>query len=226
MPQAVDIVRQRIERIAQGVPQGIELFAVGTSPNSSDEASAVALLDEAEQTEAARFVKPDDRSAFVFRRAARHLLCAELGIGGEALSYDPNGRPLAGEEWPGISFSSDEGCALLAFSRIFVLGVDIERVRPIDDLDGVARDAFSVAERQRLDEAPSECRAQRFLEIWTLKEAWLKGMGPGLTADVAQYCVVAASARQTSEGWRMAHLAVRPGYVAALAWRRARRPAS
>jgi 4'-phosphopantetheinyl transferase len=221
VPHAVDIVRQRIERVAHGVPQGIELFAVDTSPNESHEGFAARLLDEAEREEAGRFVKPDDRSGFVFRRAARHLLRAELGIGAETLSYDRNGCPLGGDEWPGISFSSDDGCALLAFSRVFVLGVDIEHLRPVDDLDGVARDAFSLAERRLLDEASAASRAQRFLEIWTLKEAWLKGMGPGLSGDAAQYCVVAAAARQTSEGWRMAHLAVRPGYVAALAWRRA-----
>jgi 4'-phosphopantetheinyl transferase len=219
------MVEQRIERIEHGVPQGIEIFVVDTSPSAREEARAAAFLDTFEQAEAARFVKPDDRSSFIFRRAARCDLSAALGVG--ALRNDSNGRPLAGSDWPGISFSSDDGCALLAFSRVFALGVDIERLRPIDDIDGVARLAFSAAEYKLLDEAPAPLRDERFLEVWTQKEAWLKGRGLGLTDEVTRQCTVRAVAEQSSDAarWQMSRIAARPGYVAALAWRRAARPA-
>ena len=219
------MVEERIERIEHGMPQSIALFAVDTSQSPSEEVVAATDLDEIEQAEAARFIKPGDRSGFVFRRAARHYLCTTLGVG--ELRYDRNGRPLADGDWPGVSFSSDDGCALLAFSRDFVIGVDIERLRPIDDIDGLARLSFSDAERKLLDAAPVALRDERFLEIWTLKEAWLKGRGLGLTDEVTRQCTVRAVAEQSFDAarWQMSRVAVRPGYVAALAWRRAARPA-
>jgi 4'-phosphopantetheinyl transferase len=219
-------MKRRIARIEHRLVEGIALFAVDTSPSPHDEALAASLLSDNERAEAAHFVKPDDRSRFVFRRAARRLLCDELGVSEQGLSYDENGKPLSGSHWPGISFSADDRCALLAFSRQFTLGVDIERLRPIDDIDGIARIAFSVAERGLLEAVPDILRARRFLEIWTLKEAWLKGRGLGLAGDVTRNCVAKAAAGQNSnvEGWRLSQLEIRPGYVAALAWREPNRP--
>lgn len=213
-------MKGRIERIEHRLVEGIALFAVDTSPSPRDEALAASFLSESERAEAAHFVKPDDRSRFVFRRAARRLLCAELGVSEQGLSYDENGKPISGSNWPGVSFSADDRCALLAFSRQFALGVDIERLRPIDDIDGVARIAFSVAERGLLEAVPDTSRARRFLEIWTLKEAWLKGRGLGLAGDVTRHCIAKAAAGRNPdvEGWRLSQLEIRPDYVAALAW--------
>jgi 4'-phosphopantetheinyl transferase len=222
------MMRQRIERIEHKLARDIELYAVDTSPSPGDETFAASLLDANERIEAASFAKPTDRSRFVFRRAARRLLCAELGVSDQQeLCYSADGRPIAGSLWPGVSFSSDHRCALLAFSRRFVLGIDIEHLRRIDDIEGVARTAFSPAERALLDPAQEASRTRRFFEIWTRKEAWLKGRGLGLTDDVTSQCIVAAGRVETPKdgGWRMANLAVRPGYMAALAWRSATGPA-
>lgn len=214
-------MQERIEQIAEDLVEGIALFAVDTTPDKQDEAAAASFLSEAERIEAAQFVKPEDRARFVFRRAARKLLCAEIGVGADGLSYNADGMPAAGSDWPGISFSSDESRALLAFSRQFALGVDIEHLRPIDDLDGLARIAFSQSEHALLDAAPASLRARRFLEIWTLKEAWLKGKGLGVAGDITRYCIadMAAGGRSDAEGWRLMQLAIRGAYVAALAWR-------
>jgi 4'-phosphopantetheinyl transferase len=59
------------------------------------------------------------------------------------------------------------------------VGLDVEELRDLSDLDRLAEHALSPAERTR---PPADARA--FLTIWTRKEALLKATGEGLASPM------------------------------------------
>jgi len=92
------------------------------------------------------------------------------------------------------------------------LGIDVECVRPSIriDHDDVARETFSSEEIASLRAVDPQLRSQAFFELWTRKEAYLKAIGDGLSADLRN--AIFETAR-----WTILNFAPDPGYIAAAA---------
>lgn len=145
---------------------------------------SLALLDRQELDRAARFRSPGDRDRFVARRAFyRQVLGTRLGIPAEAVAYRTTGcgRPVLDRAW-GVDFSTshDDGLAVIAVTSGRRVGVDVERLRPLDDALDVARGSMTARELASLDAMPDSARSRGFLELWTRKEAVAKALGVGL----------------------------------------------
>lgn len=63
-------------------------------------------------------------------------------------------------------------------------GIDCERIRPLRP--AVMRRAFSENEKQLVEEAPEKQRDTLFFRLWTLKEAYIKAVGTGLSFPLEQ----------------------------------------
>lgn len=136
---------------------------------------------------ARRFAFDRDRDRFLRARCAlRSVLGAYLGVSPRevGLATGANGKPRlereAGLEF-NLSHSGDHG--LLAVTRDARVGVDIEELRPRDDVLPLAERLFTRAERLSLCPAQSDPLARQFLTCWTRKEAYLKALGTGLTVE-------------------------------------------
>jgi 4'-phosphopantetheinyl transferase len=143
-----------------------------------------ALLTADERARAARFHFDVHRHRFVACRAVlRQRLAATLGLEPRDVrfEYGPFGKPvLAGASRVRFNLSHSDQWALLALSADRDLGVDIERVRVLDDLDRLAETVFSPAERRDLARVDDSARAEAFFNGWTRKEAYIKARGDGL----------------------------------------------
>jgi 4'-phosphopantetheinyl transferase len=80
------------------------------------------------------------------------------------------------------------------------IGLDIEKVRTIPDVSGIARIFFSAHEREGLARLPANMRNLAFLNFWTRKEAYLKAVGKGLSVPLTRFDV--ASLPQASDAVR------------------------
>jgi 4'-phosphopantetheinyl transferase len=190
------------------------------------------LLSTDERLRAARFVFERDAVRYVVGRATlRQILGAYLAVTPEriAFSYGPQGKPALA--WPreplafNVSHSGD--VALYAVSWDRRLGVDVELVRQVDDLNGLAAQVFAVAERTELASLAPDQRVRAFFDGWTRKEAFVKAVGEGLShplhtfvvsldpATPARLVAVGDRAGATS-GWSLHALAAGTGYSAAL----------
>ncbi|MGH7030858.1 MAG: 4'-phosphopantetheinyl transferase family protein [Stellaceae bacterium] len=155
----------------------------------------LAMLDEDERKRAARFVFPRHRVQFI---AAHALLRAALGglVAGPPELWrfvaDAHGKPSAwlGDAPAALSFnlSHTEGmvglAATLGAGR--AVGFDLEPLARKVEL-GVADRFFSPYEVAWLDTLAEPSRAEGFLRLWTLKEAFIKATGKGLTQDLAAF---------------------------------------
>jgi 4'-phosphopantetheinyl transferase len=138
------------------------------------------------RSRASRFVFDRDRDRFIARRVvlrgllAEQMHCAPADI---AIEAGPNGKPeLRGARHEDIHFncSHSSGLALFALAHRTRIGVDMERVRPVSHLAEIGRHYFTRREWSVIDAAPSR-RARLFFCAWTLKEAYLKATGEGLS---------------------------------------------
>src|SRR5437667_3270644 len=122
------------------------------------------LLSDDEQKRAARFHGRRDAVRFRVHRAALRTILAEcLGVEPRAVDfrYGPRGKPELAERFDraGLRFntSHSEGLGLYAVTTWRRIGVDIECVRPMPDLESIAERWFSSHEQQELRRlAPSE----------------------------------------------------------------------
>ena len=80
-----------------------------------------------------------------------------------------------------FSAARSAGIALYATSWTMEVGVDIEAIRTTADIDGIAARFMSPAEQRALASLPPTQRLAAFFQCWTRKEAYVKGIGTGLS---------------------------------------------
>jgi 4'-phosphopantetheinyl transferase len=151
-------------------------------------AACAAVLSEAERQRARRFRIDRDRRRFIVTRARlREILAAKLGVDAKdiELSTGENGKPhLAGRFAAStlrFNVSHCEDIAVFAFCEGAEVGVDIEAVRPMKDVDEIAARVFAPHEVESLRALEGERRIHGFFACWTRKEAFIKAVGDGFS---------------------------------------------
>jgi 4'-phosphopantetheinyl transferase len=163
--------------------EAVTLIHTDTHIAGIPEAELYATLSEEETARATRFRFDSDRQNFVLRRGLlRRLLGATFGIEPERILYSssPVGKPfVAFPENKGLFFNlSHSGSQIVfAFSKYPEMGIDIERIRTVDDIDRLARNYFSAEEYAILINLPSWEKNKAFIKIWSIKEALIKASG-------------------------------------------------
>jgi 4'-phosphopantetheinyl transferase len=186
-----------------------------------------------ERARAQRFAFDRQRQQFVAGRGIlRVLLGRILGLAPAEvkLGQDVQGKPaLVGPGAAALHFNlSHSGTlALYCLARDRQVGIDLEQVRPLAELDTIVGQVLTQTEREAWHELPCQDQLEAFFRIWVRKEAYLKATGLGLTKDLSQITVsldpgdaarlisVAGDAEETGR-WSMLGLTPRAGYVAAL----------
>ena len=150
--------------------------------------SADQVLSEDEHRRADAFVFPRDRNRFMLARAAlRNLLGHRTGENPAALrfGYGPKGKPeLARNPSPQFNLSHSGGVALVALGGTDPVGIDVEAVVNLPEIESVARHCFTEAERA-LIAGSADQQLQAFFRLWTRKEAALKALGSGFSVPPA-----------------------------------------
>ncbi|MEA2409874.1 MAG: 4-phosphopantetheinyl transferase [Thermoleophilaceae bacterium] len=183
-------------------------------------------LSEDELLRAARYKVPDAGPRFVAARAAlRTLLGRYLGHDPAALRFaaGPQGKPRLDHPPSSLQFnvSHSAGVALIAVAPEMEVGIDIEEIKPRQDLAGLARRVFTEREREAiaLDE-------QSFYRHWVAKEAFVKATGRGISSvrsfevlldapGGARLVHVGGDAEEAAR-WTLAPLDAPAGYAAAV----------
>lgn len=164
-----------------------------------------AVLDLEERGKSARYRRPVDQFRFAAAREfLRRTLSSYLRIPPADVVFRPglHGKPELGppQSESGLTFnlSHSEDLVVCAVTRTNPIGVDVERVRPIPELTAMTSRFFAPEERSHLDSLPEDDRLTAFFRIWTLKEAYLKAVGVGLSQDPSTVSVPLRDPEQES----------------------------
>jgi len=148
------------------------------------------LLSEDERARADRLHSPQVARRFgVGRGILRVILASYLGreAGELVFSYGEQGKPFIKDcLQAGLSFNLAHSAELLAAAVASgnEVGIDIEQVHPVSELERAAGVFLSPQELEELGYLTAEEKLEAFFSWWTRKEAALKAFGRGVMTDV------------------------------------------
>jgi 4'-phosphopantetheinyl transferase len=226
---------QHVLALAAPAP-GVALWLCHLDRASADIATLSPLLSAQEQARAERFGTALLRRRWIAGRATlRSLLGRTLEVDPAAvrLRRGVRGRPeLDGDYAVDFNLSHTGDRALIAIATGMQdgtrVGIDIEREDRRVNADGLARKFLTERERAEIAPLASDARRQRFLRLWTCKEAMSKATGDALSAPFRHMDVTLAGGPRLAAGpmpyapaaWQLVAAATPPGLIASLAiWR-------
>lgn len=206
-------------------------FDLDRTPAELDALQGCLAEDERQRVARFRFQRDAER-ALAARGLLRTLLGRYVGRppGDLQFEYGQQGKPgLAGQPIH-FNLSHSSGLGLCAITLDQAVGIDVECMRDEVDHAGVARQSFSAAERAVLATAFAANALVGFFQCWTLKEAYIKARGGGLSIPLDAFDVSlsdtsdmqAVVSRETvpeAHGWFTRKLAAGPDFAAAVAVR-------
>lgn len=152
----------------------------------------MSLLDDEERRRAERLRIEAVRQRFVAARALTRLLLARYcGVSPSALDFTngARGKPrleLSTERSTLHYNTAHSGGTVAVAVASSELGVDVESLRPVPNLDRLVARVCSEFEREQLYGLPAPDRETAFLALWTCKEAYLKAVGSGIAMPLKQ----------------------------------------
>jgi len=147
------------------------------------------ILSAEEQERAQRYKVAIVAERFTITRALLRLsLGALLNADPQLLQFrfGEQGKPSLIDHTLSFNISHSDHRAVLVVARDRELGVDIERIRPLEN-DGLPERYFSTPEAIVYRVTPDDYRQRAFFHYWTAKEAFLKARGDGLSRGLADY---------------------------------------
>lgn len=192
-------------------------------------------LSTDERARAERFRFEQDRKRFVIGRGILRIIIGRyLNIEPSRLEfcYGKSGKPTLantfGKETILFNMSDSGRLALYGFTRNHEIGVDIEHIRDIPEMEQIAERFFSDGENAVFHALPNGKKKEAFFNCWTRKEAFIKAKGQGLKLGLNQFEVSLAPGEraallnintdnQEASHWSLRDLDPGPGFVAALA---------
>lgn len=194
------------------------------------EGQKVLSAEERDRAGSFRFDRHKERYV-AGRFILRSLLSVYTGVSPQEIALDAreDGKPFLCLDGRASELrfnqSDSQGRTLVALARSREIGVDLERVDPRVEVRELAKVALSGEEMEGLRSLDEEAARERFYTLWTVKEAFLKGVGTGLRTAPNQIVVdlsrgsirVTARSGPPAQGWSFLTLEPWEGFKAALA---------
>lgn len=155
----------------------VDMVADELAPAAAQEIVAAARYPDGE-------TGPRGRGYLLRRRIARTIAARHWGIGAHRVSIvaDPLGKPeFSVERAVGalpplhLSFAARDELGLIGIATM-PIGVDFERAIPAE---AIPKNLLRPDEIADLDRLTAGDKQEKFMEIWSLKEAYLKSVGQG-----------------------------------------------
>ncbi|AFH50190.1 Phosphopantetheinyl transferase [Ignavibacterium album JCM 16511] len=191
--------------------------------------------DEKERVSDYKFIKDRERAivTFYFRR---RILSEYTGKRPEELSFKKNnsGKPLIDiPEYDHLKFNYSHSGEMIiyAISKDSEIGVDIELVKEIPDMNALVENYFSKEEIQVFKNMDNRNdQTNLFYKIWTRKEALVKASGKGISDDLSQINIITDKPDFNNpqkffyreKHWILSGLSVPENYIATVAYESAK----
>jgi 4'-phosphopantetheinyl transferase len=148
--------------------------------------SLKALLSHSELEKVQRYRLPEARhNALITRAFVRSVLASYTGMKAQDVKFKitRHGKPELGNSSLPIRFnlSHNKELIICAVCLKHDIGCDVESLYRKININNIAQRYFAVDEYHALQTVPSARQKTRFFEYWTLKEAFVKATGLGIS---------------------------------------------
>ena len=188
------------------------------------------VLSEKELNNISFFKFKQAKDSYVVSQGSlRMLLSRYLGVPANLvrIGRQVKGKPYSIDD-PNLNFnmSNSGNLVAIAFSYDGEVGIDIEQIRYLPDLDEMINTNFSANEIRFINAKPEQ-RINRFFRFWTIKESYLKAIGEGmrLTPDFLEFsidedCIKLLSVKGAfeREDWKFKEFSTSTDYLGTIAY--------
>lgn len=193
-----------------------------------------ACLEASERERAARFHFAADRAAYIAAHALTRALLTQHAPRPAAdwrFAAGPYGRPeivrAAGDPPLRFNLSHNRGLVAVAVTHVCDIGIDVEAVDPARLTLDLAAHTFAPAEVALVRALPEASRTEAWFALWTLKEAYIKAVGRGLSLPLDSFAFAlaplairfSAACPDDPASWRFERLSPTRSHALALAVR-------
>ena len=147
------------------------------------------LLSKNEVTRCNQFLQESDKIRYICNhRFVRNVLSLYLNIAASKINFDlePRGKPFIKNSNLFFNYSYRASHGLLAISKNQAVGVDIEKMKPLQDILTFSEFSFSEQEKEIIFKSENKKNVETLFTFWTFKEAIIKLLGIGLNADLTK----------------------------------------
>jgi 4'-phosphopantetheinyl transferase len=206
----------------------VAAFTDRTSLNENDLVIALAMQ---EQEKAQRITDQMERRHYVVRRCFQRVFLQKMlnwqgALSDLVIEHHVDTQPKCGDA-PDlrISFSSSGQTALACAAVHHQIGIDIEKLRSIDNVDALAERFFDGKEALYIASLPPHEQVLAFLQHWSAKEAGLKAIGKGIVSGLnsftlernnQSYSIDIVDKFSTSAPWNLQFMDFLPDHIVAV----------
>ncbi len=220
-------------------PKHVHVWAAALDEFKDQIAELGDLLSPTEHDRAERFKFVKDRNRFLIRRGlVRVILSLYLEKLPSAIEfqYGPYGKPevQSGEGGMPLFFDTSHSAeiATFAITSACPIGVDVERMMKIPEIERLARQFFLPGETRTLMALAPDSQLHAFYTCWTSKEAYLKATGERIAENLAKVevklapeekpgVVSVSGDRAADKEWQLQPFTPAAGYLGCVAYRNA-----
>ncbi|MGF1937216.1 MAG: 4'-phosphopantetheinyl transferase HetI [Nostoc sp. ChiQUE02] len=209
------------------LPDEIHVWRIDLDQPEPQLQNLATTLSSDETARAERFYFQEHRQRFIAGRGIlRSILGRYLDVQPRQVqfNYQQRGKPVLADTFAdsGLAFnlSHSQGLGLCAVNCTHPIGVDLEYIRPMSDIEALAKRFFLPREYEMLRSLSPNQQQEVFFRYWTCKEAYLKATGDGLSQleQVEVSLTPTEPAKlQILEDWSLFELVPTNNYVAAVA---------
>lgn len=195
------------------------------------------LLSDEERREEGRFRADEPKAQFLVSRALVRLALSHYTAAPRdcwQFRRSNHGKPFvtaAAAEHLQFNVSHTRGLVVCGLTRERELGVDVERLSRRTNVLGLAGRFFAPVESAAVHAALPNAQRELFLRFWTLKEAFVKAHGRGLTLPLSSFAFTLAddaapriafepSLGEDADQWRFAEFPLGSQFQIGVALRR------
>ena len=189
-----------------------------------------AFLSEKEKQRISYFKFEKVQNDFIICQGIlRYLLSRYMNKTPHAIQIERHkkGKPFVPDA-PSLYFnmSNSGNMCVYAFSADGEIGIDLEQIRELPDLDELIQKNFTTKEISLIAQNP-ENKLKRFFQFWTFKESYLKAIGEGmrLTPDKLEFTMEGETIKLQgingifeTEDWNFSVFLPAKNYTGALAY--------
>lgn len=170
----------------------MEIYVVKILDISEEDLNELCLLIGTEKSyKVEKFINKRDKiRTLIGEILIRTIIIENLKIDNKyiRLNKNPYGKPYL-KEYPNFNFNiSHSGDYVLCAIDDKPIGVDIEEIKHMEFKE-IAKNFFTTKEFQYIVMEDSKFQLDRFYEIWTLKESYIKCCGRGLTMPLRSFSI-------------------------------------
>lgn len=161
-----------------------------------DTTNLKARISQQENERATRFHFRQDHDSYIVAHALKRVLLGAITEADPlALSFEINnyGKPILATSLarPDIHFniSHTKGMVAVAVAHHAQIGIDVEWINPRINTSELVRSYFADQDTALLNTLPSSQKVKSFYHLWTLKEAFIKATGQGLSMPLDSFYV-------------------------------------